>query len=533
MPEIAPIVSMQNITKRFAGILAVNQVSLDIYPGEVHGIVGENGAGKSTLMRILAGHYPDYDGTIRISGKLAHLSSPKYALGLGIASVYQELCLVPELSVAENIFLGREFPSALPGLISKRMAEEQGKQILSQIDEEISSGAKVGHLSLAKQQLVEIAKGISMDSRVLILDEPTSSLTAPEILHLFSIIRTLQENGTAVIYISHKLPEVFEITDRITVLRDGVKLETRPTSSWDEASLVRAMVGRELACFYSNTHQHTQKEIALEVSHLTHKPHFEDVSLRVYKGEVLGIYGLIGAGRTELATSICGLAPLECGEVIINGRRVKINSVRDAIKQEIALVPEDRRDLGLFSNLDVKTNLTMPFLNKLSKMGFVRRSKELDLVKRNLKSLEIRVPSIKSLVTTLSGGNQQKVVVGKWLNLNPKVLILDDPTRGIDVGAKAEIRAIVDQLACEGRAIILISSELPEIIGMSDRVLVMRNGRIVSEFSHEDLSAEALGASAAGVNLSHYDSSKGFSSSNIQRIRSTTDWVFPTEKDLP
>ena len=494
-----PIVRLQGISKRFGGTLAVNHVDLDIYPGEVHGLVGENGAGKSTLMRVLAGFYPDYEGQIVIGGSMARLTNPRQAMGLGIALVHQELSLVPELSVAENIFLGREQPSAVPGFIGRRRAEELAERILLELEAGVSPKARIRQLSIAKQQLVEIAKGVSMESKVLILDEPTSSLTAPEIKDLFKIIRTLKQRGAAIVYISHKLAEVFEIADHITVLRDGVKLETRPTRQWDETGLVRAMVGRELERFFSNTHAYAPTEVALEVSQLGRPPYFTDVSFKVYRSEVLGIYGLIGAGRTELAEAIAGLAPAQSGQIYLAGRPVRIRSPQDAIAHEIALVPEDRRTLGLVSSLDVRTNLSLPILRRLSALGFVKRSEELELVRRKVKELEIRVPSLRALVTALSGGNQQKVVLGKWLSANPKVLILDDPTRGIDVGAKAEIRAIIDRLAGEGRAVILISSELPEIIGMSDRVLVMREGRLVGEFSRAECRDEVLGACAAGV----------------------------------
>jgi ABC-type sugar transport system ATPase subunit len=501
MAERIPIVRLQGITKKFAGTTAVKSVDFDIYPGTVHGLVGENGAGKSTLMRVLAGLLPDYEGQIFINGRLEHMTSPKSAISLGIALVYQELNLVPELSVAENIFLGREFRSWVPGFINPNTAEEQAKQILSEVEVEISPKAKISNLSIAKQQLVEISKGISMDSKVLILDEPTSSLTAPEIKDLFKIIQNLRDRGTAVVYISHKLAEVFEIADQITVLRDGVKLETRPTAEWDETSLVKAMVGRELSKFFINDHHYDPVDVAMEVSHLTRRPHFEDISFKVYKGEILGIYGLIGAGRTELAETIVGLKSKDSGEVRIDDRLVEIHSPQDSIAHEIALVPEDRRTLGLLANMDVKSNLSLPILNKLTRFGFVNHEKEMAVVENSIQSFEISVPSIKSLVTTLSGGNQQKIVLGKWLNADPKVLILDDPTRGIDVGTKAEIRKIIDRLAGEGRGIILISSELPEILGMSDRVLVMRLGRIAGEFSREQCRDDLLGACAAGVKL--------------------------------
>ncbi len=504
MNDVTPSIRLQSICKRFGGILAVNQVDFDIFPGEVHGLVGENGAGKSTLMRVLAGFYPDYEGQIFIQGRPARITTPREAIELGIALVHQELSLVPELSVAENIFLGREYASHLPGFIDRGKAEDRAKQILSEVEARISPKSKIRDLSIAKQQLVEIAKGVSMQSKVLILDEPTSSLTAPEIKDLFKIIRKLKELGAAIVYISHKLGEVFEIADQITVLRDGSKVDSKPTPSWNEASLVKAMVGRELSHFFSYSHQHEQNEISLEVKDITRLPHFENVSFKVYTGEVLGIYGLIGAGRTELAESIVGLTPIDRGEIQINGKPVQIHSPQDAIANDIALVPEDRRTLGLISCLDVKKNLTLSILDRISTLGFVRNREELNTAKRSVRDLEIRTSGLNALVTSLSGGNQQKVVLGKWLNANPKVLIMDDPTRGIDVGAKAEIRALIDRLAAEGRAIILISSELPEIIGMSDRVLVMRTGQIVGEFTREQCTDEALGACAAGIGLSNH-----------------------------
>lgn len=497
-----PIVSMRGIEKVFGGTVAVNHIDLDIREGQVHAIVGENGAGKSTLMRVLSGLYPDYNGEIYVSGKLERISSPHDAMTLGIALVHQELSLVPELSVAENIFLGREHNARLPGFVDRKQAEARAGQILSEVAGQISPREKIIHLSIAKQQLVEICKGISRNSAVLILDEPTSSLTVPEIKELFAVIGSLKGRGVAIVYISHKLSEVFDIADQVTVLRDGLKLETRSVNEWNEASLVKAMVGRELKEFFFNKHTYAPTEVALEVDHLTRSPLFQDVSFRVYRGEVLGIYGLIGAGRTELAESICGLVPADSGHLSIKGETVRILTPKDAIANEIALVPEDRRTLGLLSNLDIKSNLTLSIMDRLSIMGFIRRRSESEMAQKSVDSLAIRTNSVNALVTTLSGGNQQKVVLGKWLNANPLILVLDDPTRGIDVGAKAEIRAIIDRLAGEGRAIVLISSELPEIMGMSDRILVMCAGRIVGEFPREACTDELLGACAAGVSKS-------------------------------
>jgi len=491
-----PIVRMDRISKSFAGTDAVRKVDLEFLGGEVHALVGENGAGKSTLMKVLAGIYPDYTGEISFNGQPTRIHSPRLARGLGIAMVHQELSLVPDLSVAENIFLGREARSGIPGLIDRRQMERQAGAILAEIDAGVSPTQRVNQLSLAKQQLVEIAKGISMNSRVLILDEPTSSLTELEIRELFRVIRATKEKGVAIVYISHKLNEVFAIADRITVLRDGVRLSSRPAGQWDEAGLVREMVGRTLSDFFPRSHKHRQDHPVLEVANLTQLPHFADVSFTVHRGEVVGIYGLVGSGRTRLAKAIFGLSRAGSGQVRIQGRSVKVRSPSDAMANGIALVPEDRRILGLVHVLDVRKNLTLPHLKALSNLLLINNQEEWRLVRENIVGLNIRTPSARIAASALSGGNQQKVVLGKWLNTNPVVLILDEPTRGIDVGAKTEIRNRIDALAAEGVAILLISSELPEVIGMSDRILVMREKRIAGEFSREEFSEEAIGSCA-------------------------------------
>jgi ABC-type sugar transport system ATPase subunit len=490
-----PIVRMARISKSFTGTDAVQNVDLEFLPGEVHGLVGENGAGKSTLMRVLVGIYPDYRGEIFFNGQLTRIHNPRFARELGIAMVHQELSLVPELSVAENMFLGREARSRIPGLINRRQIEREAGVILAEIEADLSPTQRVGELSIAKQQLVEIAKGISMHSRVLILDEPTSSLTAPEIRDLFRVIRTTKGKGVAVIYISHKLAEIFAIADRITVLRDGVRVSSRPTAQWDEPDLVRAMVGRALSEFFPHSHKHLKNHPVLQLIGLTQQPHFADISFTVHRGEVLGIYGLIGSGRSRLAKSIFGLSQADHGEIRIKGRLVEVHSPADAIANGVALVPEDRRLLGLVHVLDVGRNLTLPHLKALSNSLFIKNRQEQQLVRKNIAALKIN-SSTRLLVSALSGGNQQKVVLGKWLNTNPAVLILDEPTRGIDVGAKAEIRNRIDALAAEGMGILLISSELPEIIGMSDRILVMRENRIAREFSRGEFSEESIGSCA-------------------------------------
>jgi len=487
---------MVRISKSFTGTDAVRNVDLEFFPGDVHGLVGENGAGKSTLMRVLAGMYPDYSGEIFLNGSARRIYSPRLARELGIAMVHQELSLVPELSVAENMFLGREAKSRIPGFINRRQIEKEAGLVLAEIEADVSPTQRINQLSVAKQQLVEIAKGISMHSQVLILDEPTSSLSEPEIRDLFRVIRTTKEKGVAVIYISHKLAEIFAIADRITVLRDGVRLSSRPVGEWDEEALVREMVGRNLSDFFPRTHRHLQDDPVLEVTDLTQLPHFANVSLRVHRSEVVGIYGLIGSGRTRLAKAIFGLSQPERGQIRIQGRPTELRTPFQAIENGVALVPEDRRILGLVQVLDVRKNLTLPILRKISNSLFINSQEERRLVCQTISGLKIRTSCATVPVSSLSGGNQQKVVLGKWLNTNPLVLILDEPTRGIDVGAKAEIRSRIDALAAAGMGILLISSELAEIIGMSDRILVMRDKRIAGEFNRHEFSEEAIGSCA-------------------------------------
>ncbi len=492
------MISLNNIRKNFAAIQAVDGVDLEIFPGEVHALVGENGAGKSTLMRVLAGFYPDYEGSISIEGKPVKVASVRMAKRMGIALVHQELSLVPELTIAENIFLGDEPAATVPGFISRRKALEQADKLLQEIGVNLDPRKKISQLSVAYRQLVEIAKGLSVKPRVLILDEPTSSLTAPEIKDLFRVIRKLTAMNTAVIYISHKLDEVFEIADRITVMRDGKKIATEPKDKWDEKRLISAMVGREFSSLFPHSHACDGKELAMEVSGLSRPGAFQNVSFQLHRGEVLGIYGLMGAGRTELSEALFGLKPATSGEVKIFGKAVKIKSSWAAKSLGLALVPEDRRGRGLVLMHSIGNNLSLPTLKYFSALGFVKRAQEKTEILKVMKEFEIQAePS--APVETLSGGNQQKVVIGKWLIRPPRILILDEPTRGIDVGAKAEVHAAIDRLAAKGMAIILISSELPEVLGMSDRVLVMREGELVCEYSRPEANPENLGAAAAGV----------------------------------
>lgn len=494
----APVVSMRSVVKSFGATRAVDHIDLDLFPAEVHAIVGENGAGKSTLMRVLAGFFPDYDGAIAVGGEEVQLTRPAQARQRGIVLVHQELSLLPELTVAENILLGREPRARLPGFISRSATKVEAARNLRDCGIEIDPAIKVERLSIAARQLVEIVKGVSAAPRVLILDEPTSSLTIRDIRELFRIIRRLVARGTAVVYISHKLDEVFAIANRATVLRDGKRVETAPIGEWTEARLVRAMVGRDLSALFPRTFMQPGAP-RLEVVDLARRGIFENISFAVRAGEVLGIYGIIGAGRTNVAEALYGLAPPDAGAIRVDSKSVRIRSPAQALTAGIAMSPEDRHLQGLVPMLSVGENLSLSSLRHVSSLGFVRRSAERLTVAHLLKQLLVRAASTSQEVSSLSGGNQQKVVIGRSLMPQPKILILDEPTRGIDVVAKAEVHASIDRLAQQGLAVLLISSELPEILGMSDRILVMRDGRIVGEVARAAASEEQLVAMAAGA----------------------------------
>jgi ABC-type sugar transport system ATPase subunit len=492
------VVSMRAISKQFGATRAVDGVDLDLVKGEIHGLVGENGAGKSTLMRVLAGFYSDYDGTISVDEHPVTITSPAQARREGVALVHQELSLVPELTVAENMFLGREPPGAFPGFVSFSEMKRQASAVLSTSDIAIDPAARVDRLSLAGRQLVEIFKGVSASPRVLILDEPTSSLTVNEARELFAIVRRLAARGTAIVYISHKLDEVFALTDTVTVLRDGRGVASAPTARWTEPDLVRAMVGRDLSALFPHTTA-AKGPTRLEARDLGREGAFGPVSFMLRAGEVVGLYGIVGAGRSELAETLFGLARPDSGEILVDGRPIAIRSAGKALAAGIAMAPEDRHARGLVPMLSVSTNMSISALGQFATAGFVNRRAERDTVSAFLKRLLVRARSPLQEVASLSGGNQQKVVLGRSLMPQPRVLILDEPTRGIDVVAKAEIHAAIDRLAHEGLAVLLISSELPEILGMSDRIMVMRGGRLVGEVPRAEANEEKLVALAAGA----------------------------------
>ena len=488
---------MKGITKTYPGVRALDNVSFDVVKGEVHALVGENGAGKSTLMKILAGAQPMDSGEIIINGEPVHITTPQKAMDLGISIIYQEFNLVPYLNAAENIFLGREPKATVPGFIDFRTMYSEAERVIDQLGVKLNIRSPVNRLSIAQQQMVEIGKATSRNATIIAMDEPSATLTEHELHALFELIRSLKEKGVSIIYISHRLEEIFEIADRVTVLRDGHLVGTKAVSDIDREEIIRMMVGRELKEVIPKVVAEVGKP-ALTVKNLTRKGVIHDINFTVSQGEVLGVAGLVGAGRTELARAIFGADPIDEGEISLNGDRVDIRSPRDAIRLGIGLVTEDRKALGLILGMVVRENISLANLDALTRLGFVNRRDEKKVAVRYIEDLMIKTPSTEQEVQNLSGGNQQKVVLAKWLFTQSKVLIFDEPTRGIDVGSKVEIYQLMNKLASTGAAIIMISSELPEILGMSDRILVMHEGRIAGELSREDATQEKIMSLATG-----------------------------------
>jgi inositol transport system ATP-binding protein len=484
------LLRMTGISKAFPGVQALDDVHLDAEAGSVHALMGENGAGKSTLMKVLAGIYRADTGRIELDGQEANIPDSATALRLGIAMIHQELSPVPAMMVAENIYLGRE-PVNRFKLVDKKQMIADAQAVFDKWQIDVNPRRVMKTLSVAQMQMVEIAKAISTDARLIIMDEPTSAITEREVEHLHRMIRSLRESGVAIIYITHKMDEVFKIADKVTVFRDGKHVATLPAAELDRQKLITLMVGREL------THLFPKEEVAIgevvmSVRGLTRHGVIDDISFDLRRGEILGLAGLMGAGRTEVLEAIFGVTKVDAGEILINGKPVTIKSPADAIEAGMGLLTEDRKLTGIMGALSVRDNMTIANLNRFSP-GWILRKRRMEaacLAQRD--ALAIKTPSLAQLIKNLSGGNQQKVLVSRWLLTLPDVLMIDEPTRGIDVGAKSEIHRLMSGLAKEGKAILMVSSEMPEILGMSDRVLVMAGGRITAEFSRAEVTQEKV-----------------------------------------
>jgi ribose transport system ATP-binding protein len=483
---VSSLLEMRGITKRFPGVVALDGVDFELEKGEVHVLLGENGAGKSTLVKMLAGAYRPDEGEILLDGEAASISSAMDAQKLGISTIYQEFNLVPQLTVAENIFLGRQ-PWRF-GFVDHRKMREEARKLLDRMKVLVDPDALVSNLGVAQRQMVEIAKALSLNARILIMDEPTASLSGQEVERLFKIVRGLKEEEVAMIFISHHLEEVSEIGDRVTVLRDG-KVVDRVPASTEHSELVRMMVGRSVEAQFPRRRPEVG-EILLEVKNLSREGVLEDVSFSLRAGEVVGMAGIVGAGRTELARAIFGADPVDSGEVWVEGRRMKRGDPREAKHRGMGFVTEDRQGQGIVPPLSVAENLGLASLERNTHVGLVNRREQRKQARKMIADLNIRTPGPDQEIRYLSGGNQQKTVIGKWLLADSKVLIMDEPTRGIDVGAKVEIYELMNELTENGAGILMISSDLPEVLGMSDRILVMSGGRITGELSAEEANGE-------------------------------------------
>jgi monosaccharide-transporting ATPase len=503
LEQTQPVLEVRRGTKRFPGVLALDAVSFGLAPGEVHALVGENGAGKSTLIKVLTGVYQPDEGEVLFQNEEVSFASPGESQAAGISTIYQEVNLIPLLSVAQNVFLGRE-PRNRLGLIDVPRMNREAREILDRYGIEADPKVQLNSLSLGLQQMVAITRAVSIDARVVIMDEPTSSLEAREVETLFGVIRQLREDGIGVIYVSHRMDELYEICDSVTVLRDGKLVHTGPLAELSKLQLVSLMLGRELAevqkkgaTSFSEEEHVTAREPVLEARDLTQRPLLRGVSLDVRPGEILGLAGLLGAGRTETAKAIFGAGHLDAGSVMVNGKEIRPGSPASAIKAGIAFLPEDRKSEGIIPDLSVRENIVAAALPRLSRVGLVSEKAQDEVVQRFMASLGIKASGPDQPVRELSGGNQQKVMLARWLCMNPKVLILDEPTRGIDVGAKAEIQKLVDDLARDGLGVIFISSELEEVVEGSDRAIALKEGGIVGVLSGDEVTEGNLMAMLA------------------------------------
>ena len=494
---MSEILRLNHITKEYPGVVALDDVSVTFKKGEVHALLGENGASKSTLIKVLSGAIVPNSGTIEMDGNVYDALKPQQSQKLGIGVIYQEFTLVPTLSVAENIFLGKETRNGI--FLDKQAMRKQAVEILKELDVAIDPKTPVKQLSVAYQQIVEISKALANDVRVLVMDEPTAPLTTSEVESLFKMVRKLVEKGVTIIFISHRMEELFHIADRVTILRDGTFVKTLNIAETNRSELISLMVGRSIEEQYPARDVQIG-EMILEVNHLYARDFIKDVSFNVRAGEIVGISGLIGAGRTELVRAIYGADPLQAGEIRLNGKVVHLKSPASSIAQGVALVPENRKEQGVVLKMTIAENMVMSTAKKLSRGIFLKKGSCKKLVSDYIAKLKIKTPSAQQKVVNLSGGNQQKVVIGKFLAADPVVYIFDEPTRGIDVGAKHEIYQLMNQLVAQGKAIIMISSELPEVLGMSDRILVMHEGRLAGEIARSEATQERIMEYASGGN---------------------------------
>jgi ribose transport system ATP-binding protein len=488
-----PLVAMHGLSKSFAGVRALDAASFELRAGEVHALMGENGAGKSTLMKVLAGIHARDAGVIEVAGRAVEVESPRAALALGISIVHQELNLMSHLSAAQNIFIGREPRRGLGLFLDEDRLNAEAARIFERMNLRLDPRAHVGDLTVARQQMVEIAKALSFDAKVLVMDEPTAALSNQEVEDLFRIVRQLREEGVGIVFISHKMDELQRIADRVTVMRDGRTIATLPMAGTPMETIIRMMVGRELEATTRTVPDTSAQPVALEVRHLSRGTAVVDVSFEVRRGEILGFAGLMGAGRSEVARAVFGADAIDAGEIRVHGRPVRIRSPRDAVVHGIGYLSEDRKRFGLATAMDVQTNIGMTALPRYLRLGaFIDGAALAEAAGQHVRRLGIRTPSLGQPVKLLSGGNQQKVVIAKWLLRDCDILFFDEPTRGIDVGAKAEIHALIDALAAAGKAIVMISSELPEILRLSHRILVMCEGRVTGELAARAATQEGI-----------------------------------------
>ena len=501
MTDQIPALRLEGIVNTFPGVRALDGVSFSVMPGEVHALMGENGAGKSTLMKVLGGIYQPEEGQIIVGEVPTVMTSPLQAKSKGIVFIHQELSLAEELTVAENIYLG-ELPRRSFGRVDWATLYARTDAILEKLKVGFNAKTRVGELSIANQQMVEIARALTVDAKAVIFDEPTASLTDAEKVVLFDVIADLQSQGVGIIYISHRMEEIFKITDRISVLRDGSYRGTLETKKTNEDEVTQLMIGRALDLSRNKSH-HALGDVALEVRGLSCGNLFKDVSFEVRRGEVLGFYGLVGAGRTEIAETLFGLRDPSSGTILLDGEEVKISSPVDAIAKGISLVPEDRKGQGLVLGMNCRDNMTLPQVGDLTAGPFVAEGAEIAIFDQYRDKLDIRTPGWKQTVGNLSGGNQQKIVIGKWLSMHPKVLIVDEPTRGIDVGSKSEIHNLIRELAAQGYAVIVVSSEMPEVLHVSDRIVAMFSGKVMRTFTSEEVTEDNLIQAISGIKASN------------------------------